>query len=75
MVGLMRNTVCVGGTALSLMIWVAGKGFGRPYDPGSTDIGAAVIYARVFSALLEVDAFGGPSPSSIDVLMERRIPF
>lgn len=34
----------LGGMAMSLIIWSTAEGFGGPYMPGSTDIGAAIIY-------------------------------
>lgn len=72
-VGFTRRTVYVGGIALSLMIWAVDEGFGGAYGPGSTDTGAAVVYAVVFFALLVIDAFGGPSPYSVDAWVERRL--
>ena len=36
---------------MSLVIWSTAEGFGGPYAPGSTDIGAAIIYLVVFLAL------------------------
>src|SRR5579883_2910423 len=40
------------GISFALVIWTTAESFGGPYKPGSTDIGAAIIYVLVFAALL-----------------------
>jgi thiosulfate dehydrogenase [quinone] large subunit len=54
--GVLTNLACVGGAALSLMIWSTAEGFGGPYAPGATDIGTSIIYVFVFAALLLTSA-------------------
>ena len=49
--GVLSNLTYLGGTLLSLVIWSTAESFGGPYAPGSTDIGAAVIYVLVFAGL------------------------
>lgn len=49
--GLFTKLAMAGGMALALVIWTTAEGFGGPYVAGSTDIGAAIIYAIVFLAL------------------------
>lgn len=49
--GIFGNLTNIGGFFLSLMIWSTAEGFGGPYMPGSTDIGAAIIYAIAFIGL------------------------
>lgn len=49
--GVLSNLTYLGGTLLSLVIWTTAEGFGGPYTPGSTDIGAAIIYVFVFAGL------------------------
>ncbi len=49
--GVLSNLTYVIGILLSLVIWTTAEGFGGPYVPGSTDIGAAVIYVLVFVGL------------------------
>ncbi len=49
--GLFSNLTNLGGTLLALIIWSTAEGFGGPYQAGSTDIGAAVIYVLVFVGL------------------------
>ncbi len=49
--GLLTEIAIAGGIAMTLVIWSTAEGFGGPYVPGSTDIGAALIYAIVFVAL------------------------
>ncbi len=49
--GLFTKIAMAGGIAMTLVIWSTAEGFGGPYQPGSTDIGAAIIYVIVFLAL------------------------
>ncbi len=54
--GVLSNLTNLGGALLSRVIWSTAEGFGGPYQPGSTDIGAAVIYVLVFAGLFLVNA-------------------
>ncbi len=69
--GLLTRVGLIVGIAFSLLIWSIGEGFGGPYGPGSTDIGAAIIYAFVLIAL-----FVGASwrTYSLDSFLSRRWP-
>ncbi len=49
--GLFTEVAIAGGIAMTLVIWSTAEGFGGPYVAGSTDIGAAIIYALLFVAL------------------------
>lgn len=49
--GLLSKVAMTGGMLMALVIWTTAEGFGGPYQPGSTDIGAAIIYFIVFVAL------------------------
>jgi len=49
--GIFSHLTEVVGVLLALVIWTTAQGFGGPYLPGSTDIGAALIYVLVFVAL------------------------
>src|SRR5579859_3712331 len=49
--GIFSHLTEVVGVLLSLVIWTTAQGFGGPYLPGATDIGAALIYVLVFVAL------------------------
>jgi nitrite reductase (NO-forming) len=71
-VGFARKSLYLFGAGYSLMIWATAEGFGGPYQSGSTDIGAAIIYSFVFVALLIVDR-PGPDPYSVDAYLETRI--
>lgn len=51
LLGILSNVTNVIGVLLSLVIWSTAEGFGGPYQPGSTDVGSALIYALVFVAL------------------------
>jgi uncharacterized membrane protein YphA (DoxX/SURF4 family) len=48
-VGVFSNLAYLGGVVLSLGIWSTAEGFGGPYQAGSVDIGAAIIYVLVFA--------------------------
>jgi thiosulfate dehydrogenase (quinone) large subunit len=54
--GIFSNLTNIGGLLLSVIIWSTAEGFGGPYTAGSTDIGAAIIYALVFVALFFANA-------------------
>jgi len=49
--GLLTKIAMSGGIAMALVIWSTAEGFGGPYQAGSTDVGAAIIYALLFLAL------------------------
>ena len=49
--GFLSKAALTGGMLMALVIWTTAEGFGGPYQPGSTDIGAAIIYFIVFVAL------------------------
>src|SRR5262252_7753188 len=49
--GAFVNLTSVVGVLLTVVIWSTAEGFGGPYQAGSTDIGAAIIYALVFAGL------------------------
>ena len=49
--GLFTKGAHISGMAMSLVIWSTAEGFGGPYQAGSTDIGAAIIYLIVHIAL------------------------
>ena len=49
--GVFMNLTNLVGILLSTVIWTTAEGFGGPYQPGSTDIGAAIIYVLVFVGL------------------------
>jgi thiosulfate dehydrogenase (quinone) large subunit len=49
--GVFSNLSNLTGILLSVVIWSTAEGFGGPYQAGTTDIGAAVIYALVFVGL------------------------
>lgn len=70
--GFMRKTAYVGGLVLSLMIWSIDEGFGGPYGPGATDIGAAVMYAFLFIGFLIMEKASNYGRYSLDAAIERR---
>lgn len=69
--GALTDIFAWAGIILSLVLWTAAEGFGGPYASGSTDIGAAIIYAFVFAALL----IGSSSDAwSIDAWLRKKYP-
>jgi nitrite reductase (NO-forming) len=71
--GFARMSIYVIGALFSLTIWGTSEGFGGPYGTTSTDIGAAVMYAVVFAALLALNYEAGESRFSVDYLIEKRV--
>lgn len=65
-VGAFTNLASLVGTLLALVIWSTAEGFGGPYEAGSTDIGAAIIYVLVFAGLVL-------SSSGLYLGLDRRI--
>jgi len=49
--GILTRVTLAGGIIFSLVIWSVPEAFGGPYGPGSTDVGAALVYVLVFAAL------------------------
>ncbi len=49
--GFFTRITLIGSIIFSLLLWSIGEGFGGPYMAGSTDIGCAIIYAFVATAL------------------------
>lgn len=72
-VGFARKVTYILTVLTSLGIWAVAEGFGGPYSSGSTDIGAAVMYAVVALGLLALNYEAGPSRFSVDYLLEQRI--
>jgi len=50
--GVLTNFTSVVGILLAIVIWTTAEGFGGPYQPGSADIGSAIIYVLVFVGLV-----------------------
>lgn len=73
--GFARKATYVLTVLTGIGIWAVAEGFGGPYNPGSTDIGAAVMYAVVALGLLALNYEAGPSRFSVDYLLEQRIPW
>src|SRR5215831_20817746 len=72
-IGFLRKTIYLAGIILSLMIWSIVEGFGGPYGPGSTDVGAAIMYAFIFVAIIIVERSSNYNRYSLDVLIERKL--
>lgn len=73
--GFARKLTYIVAAITGLGIWAVAEGFGGPYNSGSTDIGAAVMYAVVALGLLALNYEAGPSRFSVDYLLEQRIPW
>lgn len=70
--GVARRAGYAMGIIYSVLVWSVGEGFGGPYVSGSTDIGAGIIYALLFGALLAFALPAGQEPLSLDRVLERR---
>ena len=71
--GFARKLTYLSAIIFSLLIWSTAEGFGGPYTTGAADVGAAIIYALVFLALLALSAYAGPARYSVDYYLEQRI--
>ncbi|MDW2979997.1 multicopper oxidase domain-containing protein [Rhodanobacter sp. KK11] len=74
LLGFARKITYVVGILFSLLIWSTAEGFGGPYSVGANNIGAALSYVLIFAALIVINLRSGPSPYSLDYLIERRWP-
>lgn len=76
LLGFARKVTYIGGAVWSILIWATAEGLGRT-RPGeiATDIGTAIIYSVVFLALLAADQCSRTRPCSLDVVIERRLPW
>lgn len=72
--GFARKTTYILGALFSLLIWSTAGGFGGPYAVGAANTGASIAYVLIFAALIGINYRGGPSPYSIDHVIERRWP-
>ena len=73
--GFARKTTYIVAFLTGLGIWAVAEGFGGPYNSGSTDIGAAVMYSVVALGLLALNYESGPARFSVDYLIEQRVPW
>ncbi len=74
LLGFARKATYIVGILFSLLIWSTAEGFGGPYSVGANNIGAAISYVLIFAALIVINLRSGPSPYSLDYLIERRWP-
>lgn len=72
LLGFARKTTYVMGALFSLLIWATAEGFAGPYTVGAVNMGTAITYVLIFAALIGINYRGGPSPYSVDYLIERR---
>src|SRR5215831_1888032 len=68
--GFARKLTYGAAIVFSLLIWGTAEGFGGPYTSGASDIGTAVIYALVFTALLGFAYYHGTAEFSLDYHLE-----
>lgn len=68
----MRKPSYLSGVLLSLLIYTIDEGIGGPYGPGSTDIGAAIIYVFVYVALIALESTVASNRLTLDPTIERR---
>ncbi len=74
LLGIARKFTYIVGLLFSLLIWSTAEGFGGPYSVGASNIGSALSYVLIFAALIIINLRSGPSPYSLDYLIERRWP-
>jgi len=74
LLGFARKTTYIVGILFSLLVWSTAEGFAGPYSVGANNIGAAISYVLVFAALIVINLRAGPSPYSLDYLIEARWP-
>lgn len=74
LLGFARKITYVVGILFSLLVWSTAEGFGGPYSVGANNIGAAISYVLIFVALIIINLRSGPSPYSLDYLIESRWP-
>ncbi|KRE85834.1 nitrite reductase [Rhodanobacter sp. Soil772] len=74
LLGFARKITYVVGILFSLLVWSTAEGFGGPYSVGANNIGAAISYVLIFAALIVINLRAGPSPYSLDYLIEGRWP-
>lgn len=70
--GLLRRPIYLVGVAVSLFLWTVPGGFGGPYLPGFTDMGAGILNAAIFLALLYLDSMPVPPRFAVDAALARR---
>jgi nitrite reductase (NO-forming) len=68
--GFARKYVYLLGGIFALLIWSIPEGFGGPYAPGATDVGAGLIYVFLFIALILINYIKGKAPYSVDFYIE-----
>ncbi|MBO0769694.1 MAG: hypothetical protein J2O48_13505 [Solirubrobacterales bacterium] len=69
--GALINLTTVVGAIVSFGIWSTAEGFGGPYMPGSTDIGASIIYVILFLTLRSARA---GNVLGLDPVIRTRFP-
>jgi nitrite reductase (NO-forming) len=74
LLGFARKVTYIVGALLSLLIWSTAEGFGGPYSVGVNNIGAGISFVLIFAALIVINLRAGPSPYSLDYLIESRWP-
>lgn len=74
LLGFARKITYIVGVLFSLLIWSTAEGFSGPYSVGANNIGAAISYVLIFAALIVINLRAGPSPYSLDYLIESRWP-
>ena len=74
LLGFARKFTYIIGILFSLLIWSTAEGFGGPYSVGANNIGSAISFVLIFVALIVINLRAGPSPYSLDYLIESRWP-
>lgn len=75
LLGVARRAGYILGIAYMSMVWSVGEGFGGPYTPGATDVGTAVPYVVLFTALLTFAPPARDECLSLDRILIGRWPW
>jgi nitrite reductase (NO-forming) len=73
--GVARRAGYTLGIAYMSMVWSVGEGFGGPYTPGATDVGTAIPYIVLFTALLTLAPPARDERLSLDRVLVGRWPW
>lgn len=75
LLGVARRAGYLLGIAYMSMVWSVGEGFGGPYSSGATDVGTAIPYVVLFTALLTFAPPARHELLSLDRVLVSRWPW
>lgn len=69
--GFSTRAAIILGSVFAFLLWSLPEGFGGPYMPGATDVGASIIYIFVFASLWIGKSW---QEYSLDAVLRRKYP-